>query len=122
VEEKLKDRASGYTAIVSNQGGVGLGHLSESMALNLLFNLADVLFDPRHYRVYMCPHAPSAGCICRKPSPYALYKAMADTHSIPRDTLYVGDMESDREAAQRAGVAFLWAWEFFGWPDPNGGA
>ena len=30
-----------------------------------------------------------------------------------RDTLFVGDLDKDREAARRAGVRFLWAHEFF---------
>lgn len=65
--------------------------------------------------VFMCPHAPKAGCFCRKPHPYLLYKSMKTARAAPSETLYVGDMDSDREAAQRAGVDFLWAWEFFGW-------
>jgi phosphoglycolate phosphatase-like HAD superfamily hydrolase len=34
------------------------------------------------------------------------------------ETLFVGDMERDEEAARRAGVRFQWAHEFFGWDAP----
>ena len=35
---------------------------------------------------------------------------------IRRDeTLFVGDMDRDEEAASRAGIRFLWAHEFFDW-------
>ena len=30
------------------------------------------------------------------------------------EALFVGDLEIDREAARRAGVAFAWAHDFFG--------
>ncbi|MGZ6374474.1 MAG: HAD hydrolase-like protein [Ktedonobacterales bacterium] len=37
-----------------------------------------------------------------------------DRHGIaPSQTLFVGDMDSDREAAARAGCHFMWAREYF---------
>lgn len=110
-------------AIVSNQGGVGLGHMTEAMAYKLLEDLAESAFwEPRRWFswIFACCHAPRDFCACRKPSPLMLYRAMEHAHVRPMDALYVGDMESDREAAQRAGVDFLWAWEFFGWQPPPG--
>jgi phosphoglycolate phosphatase-like HAD superfamily hydrolase len=32
----------------------------------------------------------------------------------PEETIFIGDMETDRQAAEAAGVKFIWAWEFFG--------
>lgn len=104
-------------AIVSNQGGVGMGMIPRDVAWQMLLELGDQTMKGQGV-VYMCPHAPKHGCTCRKPSPYMLLIAMTDTETLPRETLYVGDMESDREAAQRAGVAFAWACEFFGWDEP----
>lgn len=123
VREKLAVLDRGHVAIVPNQGGVGLGLLSPSMAHSLLSDLASEVFSEgqmKFYRQYICPHAPKAGCRCRKPSPLMLYQAMEVANVTPAETLYVGDMESDREAAQRAGVDFLWAWEFFGWAPVEG--
>jgi FMN phosphatase YigB (HAD superfamily) len=31
------------------------------------------------------------------------------------ETLFVGDMDRDKEAARRAGARFMWADEFFDW-------
>lgn len=110
-------------AIVSNQGGVGLGLMTDLEAYSLLERLSEAVFWETRKDlawVHACIHAPKDGCACRKPSPLMLYKAMTDARSRPAETLYVGDMDSDREAAQRAGVAFLWAWEFFGWDCPEG--
>lgn len=125
VREKLGVLNRGHVAIVSNQGGVGLGMMTNKMAVSLLEDLAHAVFSEeqvKYCQIYICPHAPKAGCRCRKPSPLMLYQAMERAGwgggCLPSETLYVGDMESDREAAQRAGVAFAWAWDFFGWPEP----
>lgn len=50
----------------------------------------------------------------RKPDPGMLLQAMAFACATPAETLMVGDMESDRLAAEAAGCAFAWADEFFG--------
>jgi HAD superfamily hydrolase (TIGR01509 family) len=44
-----------------------------------------------------------------KPSPDHLLVAMAEAHVDPADTVYVGDMDSDAEAANRAGVDYIHA-------------
>jgi phosphoglycolate phosphatase-like HAD superfamily hydrolase len=36
------------------------------------------------------------------------------------ETLFVGDMERDEEAARRAGTRFMWAKDFFGWDEGRG--
>ena len=55
----------------------------------------------------------------RKPSPGMLFEAMSTRKIIPAETIFVGDMESDLEAASRAGCRFQWSWEFFERPDPK---
>jgi phosphoglycolate phosphatase-like HAD superfamily hydrolase len=37
----------------------------------------------------------------------------------PDETLFVGDMATDEEAARAAGCRFRWAHEFFGWGATN---
>jgi D-glycero-D-manno-heptose 1,7-bisphosphate phosphatase len=109
-----------YTAIVSNQGGIALGFLSWWDAKALLDACGRQAFpDRRLPRVYFCPHAPKAGCHCRKPSPYLLLQAVVDRNVRLWDTLYVGDHDSDRDAAERADIAFLSAADFFGWGMPR---
>jgi len=68
--------------------------------------------------IQICPHAPRESCICRKPEPKMLQRIALYYFIGPERTLYVGDMESDRKAAESARVRFEWAWEFFGWPRP----
>lgn len=101
-------------AVVSNQGGVGLGYLSVEMAGRLLYDMAQEAFpNGDDVLILICPHAPDAGCDCRKPKPRLLERCMNKTLVGPRETLYVGDMESDRQAAENAGCCFMWAADFF---------
>lgn len=108
-------------AILSNQAGVALGFLTEAMAIRLLEDLAEAIF-PLATKVFVCActHHPNEGCGCRKPQPGMLLNAenywysQAYLHG-PGECLYVGDMESDREAAEAAGIDFMWTHEFFEW-------
>jgi D-glycero-D-manno-heptose 1,7-bisphosphate phosphatase len=107
--------------IVSNQGGVGLGYLSFYAAQKLLEDLAQTLGIDGVNHIFLCAHKPTKGCACRKPSPFLLLLAIARQNSLVTvqcplaEVLYVGDQDTDRECATRAGVDFLWAQEFFGW-------
>lgn len=49
----------------------------------------------------------------RKPNPGMLLQAMADHGVTPAETLMVGDSEDDRLAAEKAGVEFVSAEDFF---------
>ncbi|MDE0008357.1 MAG: D-glycero-beta-D-manno-heptose 1,7-bisphosphate 7-phosphatase [Gammaproteobacteria bacterium] len=52
-----------------------------------------------------CPHHRHSRCACRKPAPGMLLRAMARFRVAPEATCFVGDSESDMEAAWRAGCA-----------------
>lgn len=103
--------------VATNQGGVGLGYMTLAAARGLL---ADMVVEalgtrPPAGSIEICPHAPHAGCACRKPEPGMLLRLMERFRVEPAETLFVGDMERDEEAARRAGARFMWAHEFFGW-------
>jgi D-glycero-D-manno-heptose 1,7-bisphosphate phosphatase len=52
----------------------------------------------------MCPHAPEAGCPCRKPRPGLLLEAARKHRFELRRALMVGDSHRDVQAAQAAGA------------------
>lgn len=109
-----------HFGVASNQGGVGMGYFSYETAFALLREMAWEALgrEPPEGAIEMCPHAPFAGCPCRKPKPLMLLRLM-HRFGVRRDqTLFVGDMDRDAEAARRAGVRFAWAHEFFGWDAP----
>ncbi|HEX8338163.1 MAG TPA: HAD-IIIA family hydrolase [Pyrinomonadaceae bacterium] len=103
--------------VASNQGGVGLGYLSLAAARRLLGDMVVEAFGvtkPPPGSVELCPHAPHAGCPCRKPGPEMLLRLMRRFDVKPEETLFVGDMDKDEGAARAAGTRFAWAHEFFG--------
>src|SRR5262249_12727500 len=50
-----------------------------------------------------CPHAPDAGCECRKPADGLLRRAAAERGLSLKDSWMVGDILDDVEAGRRAG-------------------
>ena len=64
-------------------------------------------------RIYVCPHIDTGTCPCRKPRPGMLFSAMKDAGVVAGDTLFVGDMVTDEQAARNADVAFTYAKDFF---------
>src|SRR4051812_30620161 len=103
----------------TNQGGVGGGYLSLERARALLVEMVVEAFGvtPPQGSIEICPHAPHKGCACRKPEPLMLERLMRRFGVTKEETLFVGDMERDEEAARRAGTRFKWAGDFFGWGD-----
>jgi D-glycero-D-manno-heptose 1,7-bisphosphate phosphatase len=101
-------------ALASNQDQVAYGHLSHAMARRLLADLAEAAAGhrPPNALLQLCAHALEDPCDCRKPAPGMLLAAMRHAGVAPRETLFVGNAPTDREAARRAGIAFCWAWDF----------
>ena len=118
VAEKLAtiDWTKAHFGIASNQWGVALGFLTEQTAHRLLMALATTLLQRPSppAAVQLCPHAPEAACTCRKPAPGMLLALMRAHEVLPAHMVYVGNQDSDRLVAERAGCAFEWAWDFFG--------
>ena len=105
--------------VATNQGGIGLGYLTLPAARSLLEEMVVAAFGvpAPPGAIEICPHAPHWGCACRKPSPEMLQRLMRRFSVVPEETLYVGDMDRDEGAAHAAGTRFMWAHEFFGWPE-----
>ncbi|RLL42719.1 HAD family hydrolase [Oceanobacillus piezotolerans] len=103
---KLLNQAGYLVFVVTNQGGVGLGYMKESMLVDVHKKMEK---DLAHYGAMVndiayCPHKPYEGCICRKPNPGMILQ-LAEQHQIDLDKSYmVGDREPDIEAGKKAGV------------------
>ena len=121
VRERLAEiewgAAGASFGVASNQGGVGLGYLTFAVARAMVVETVKEAFGfpPPPGSIEICPHAPHRGCPCRKPNPGMLLALMRRFGAEAQETLFVGDMDKDEEAARRAGTRFMWAHEFFGW-------
>ncbi len=100
-------RSSPYAiVIITNQSAIGRGLIDRSTADEINARLVAAIQDAggRVDGVFMCPHAPEAGCDCRKPQPgLVLQAARALSVDLARSVL-VGDALSDILAARAAGV------------------
>jgi len=95
--------------LISNQAGVGRGLFPESQVHAVMARVRarlraeGVELDAvRH-----CPHAPEAGCDCRKPAPRLLREAAADLRVSLPDSVMVGDKWIDVDAGRAAGTAAI---------------
>lgn len=99
--------AAGYAlVVVTNQSAIGRGHFTAAQVeavherLRALLAAGGVVLDG----VFVCPHAPDAGCPCRKPAPGLLLTAR-DALDLDLGTSWlVGDSAKDVAAARAAGV------------------
>ncbi len=100
-------RALGFgIAVVGNQAGVGRGYFSEAEVaavnermIRLLKNEGATLDG-----IYICAHAPSDGCACRKPGLGLFQRAMAEHCFLPAESFMIGDKVIDIEFGKNAGV------------------
>jgi len=107
--ETLRDLQSrGYLLIVvTNQGGISKGE----------YRVRDVELLHKHLRtlleqegvtldeIYFCPHHQmKESCLCRKPLPLMIEKALARFDINPAISWMIGDSERDVEAGKAAGL------------------
>ncbi|MBA4602613.1 D-glycero-alpha-D-manno-heptose-1,7-bisphosphate 7-phosphatase [Thermoactinomyces mirandus] len=93
--------------VVTNQGGVGLGYITEKtlakihqkMRRDLIAQHPEAIIDDILY----CPHKPVAGCACRKPRAGMILKLAQKYHVDLSQSWMIGDRTTDLEAGNRAG-------------------
>ena len=100
-------KENGYrVVIVSNQAGIARGMLTHDDVIEIHTRMQSVCSDAgAHFDgFYYCSHGWDEGCCCRKPSPGLLYKAANEMAFDLSQAVMIGDMESDIQAAERAGI------------------
>ncbi len=98
--------AAGYALIVvSNQSGVGRGYFTLARAHEVMARLRRALrvHGVELDAVYLCPHAPDAGCACRKPGRALFDAAARNMNLVLRRSAMFGDKLIDVEAGHAAG-------------------
>jgi D-glycero-D-manno-heptose 1,7-bisphosphate phosphatase len=91
--------------IVSNQSGLGRGLITEAEARAVHDRVIDVFARAGigFAGAYYCPHAPEAGCPCRKPAPGLLLDAARELGLDLASSVMIGDKASDVAAGRAAG-------------------
>ena len=88
--------------VVTNQSGVGRGLITPEQ-LRAVDDAIDREIGP--FDVWaVCPHRPDAGCMCRKPRPGLIFAAAAALGVAACDTVVIGDIGADMDAAAAAGA------------------
>ena len=107
-----------FGGIVSNQAGIALNYTTNEAVEEEFSLLIRAIFPPfAKVALRYSPYAPDSSSYARKPSPWMILDIAREFSCRLDRTLYVGDSIEDKVAASRAGVEFLWAWQFFGRPE-----
>ena len=99
-------RAGFGVVVATNQSGVGRG-LLDAADLGAIHDRlqAEVSAAGGHLAgIFACPHAPDAGCACRKPRPGLLERIGDWAHIAPAAMIVVGDSARDLAAARAIGA------------------
>jgi HAD superfamily hydrolase (TIGR01662 family) len=90
------------TGVLSNQSGIARGLLTAEAVDSVNARVEDLLgpFDVWE----ICPHGTEDGCGCRKPAPGMILSACRRLGIATAEAAYIGDIGSDMEAAQAAGL------------------
>lgn len=133
VEEKIWEyRNNGFLIFgVTNQGGVAYGYKTPASD-NAEIDAMLALFKKNPFHVIKSCYHHQDGSIepychrslLRKPDIGMLalceVEAWEAGYIVDWDkSLFVGDRAEDEICAKRAGIDFIWAWEFFGRPKPE---
>lgn len=100
--------------VVTNQAGIAKGYYTEEDMHRFHEYMNDKLEQEYGAHIdafYFCPHHPdfTGPCTCRKPQPGMFLQAARDWNLFLPDCVMYGDKESDRLAAERAGIRhFVW--------------
>src|SRR5438874_10238022 len=91
--------------IISNQSAVGKGLLKPDTLEEITTQLHITLRAEGAIlaAAYYCPHKADENCSCRKPKPGLLYKAGEDFCVDLTRSVFVGDSDTDVQAARAAG-------------------
>ena len=102
-----KMRALGLgLVVVTNQSGIARGYFDEADLLRIHDRLAELLRNEGAYvdRIYHCPHAPDAGCQCRKPVRGLVDRAATDLGFDPAQSFVIGDKPCDIDLGRAVGA------------------
>ncbi|WP_137128558.1 HAD family hydrolase [Rhizobium sp. FY34] len=113
--------------ILTNQSGIGRGYFPEAAAHDVNQRIIEMLAleGIAIAACYMCPHAPDAQCLCRKPLAGLIDEALSRFSVNLTSSIVIGDKDIDLQLAGNRGLrGFLvttgHASEHIDWAQDNG--
>jgi D-glycero-D-manno-heptose 1,7-bisphosphate phosphatase len=96
--------------VITNQSGIGRGYYKKEDFLKLckFFNNKLEKNNVGIEEYYYCPHNPKVDCMCRKPKPMLINKAIKEWGISKNKSFMIGDKETDKMCAKRAGIKFFY--------------
>lgn len=96
--------------VVTNQAGIAKGMYTEADMHRFNSYMNRCLREKYNAHIdafYFCPHHPdyTGVCDCRKPKPGMFFRAAKDWNIDLAKSIMYGDKDSDRIAAERAGIS-----------------
>jgi D-glycero-D-manno-heptose 1,7-bisphosphate phosphatase len=99
-------RAGHRIVVCSNQAGIARGTIAlevlEEIHNRMIVGVAEM--GGVIEKIYYCPHAKDANCLCRKPRPGLLLRARDELGIDLNDAIFIGDSMTDVCAGLAAGV------------------
>jgi len=102
---RIRDQGFGVV-VVTNQSGVGRGYFGMGAVERVNRRIGEMLAEDAGIieGFYVCPHAPEAGCACRKPKTGLIEQAAQELGFDPAQSYVIGDKAADVEMAHNAGA------------------
>lgn len=92
--------------IATNQACISKGLISTKKVAHLTQVILQPWLQLEESDIYICPHQDYDGCLCRKPKPGMLEEILLERPYPRNQVLFVGDSETDFQAAQASGIEF----------------
>lgn len=93
--------------VITNQGGISKEKYTREDVDKVHAYMEELLksHDIDLTAIFYCPHhTKKEKCLCRKPEPLMLEKALAQFDIDPQQSWFIGDKKSDADAGRRAGI------------------
>ena len=93
--------------VISNQAAVGKGLLDPARLKEITDKMQQALLEDGTplAAAYYCTHRSDENCLCRKPKPGLLQTAADDFNIDLSRSIFIGDSDTDVQAARAAGCA-----------------
>ena len=102
---KKLNNANFKVIVITNQSAINRNIITHKKLDQIHQTIQDYLKKSQSFidAFYYCPHRPDENCICRKPKPGLLIKAIQDFEINPKKSWMLGDSNSDLESGRSVG-------------------